>query len=52
MQNAEKLQLTRAHSQLQSGTPVAGAEHYNGMFDCFSKIVKNEGYVSRSRLPY
>ncbi|KAJ5562170.1 hypothetical protein N7461_000931 [Penicillium sp. DV-2018c] len=24
-------------------TPVAGVDHYNGMFDCFRKIVKNEG---------
>ncbi|KAJ5131832.1 hypothetical protein N7448_005990 [Penicillium atrosanguineum] len=27
-----------------TGVPVAGAEHYNGMFDCFSKIVKTEGF--------
>ncbi|OQD84743.1 hypothetical protein PENANT_c012G01461 [Penicillium antarcticum] len=24
-------------------TAIAGAEHYNGMFDCFRKIVKHEG---------
>jgi hypothetical protein len=33
------------YSQLQTKAAVAGAEHYNGMFDCFRKIVKNEGYV-------
>ncbi|OQD62999.1 hypothetical protein PENPOL_c010G05392 [Penicillium polonicum] len=29
--------------QLQTGPPVPGVDHYNGMFDCFRKIVKNEG---------
>ncbi|KAI2718538.1 hypothetical protein CBS147354_6553 [Penicillium roqueforti] len=29
--------------QLQSGPAVPGADYYNGMFDCFRKIVKNEG---------
>ncbi|KAF3011970.1 hypothetical protein E8E15_002942 [Penicillium rubens] len=28
---------------LQTGAPVPGVDHYNGMFDCFRKIVKNEG---------
>lgn len=32
------------HRQLQTGKGV-GADSYNGMFDCFSKIVRNEGYV-------
>ncbi|KAJ5893884.1 hypothetical protein N7495_005575 [Penicillium taxi] len=27
-----------------TGVAVAGAEHYNGMFDCFSKIIKTEGF--------
>ncbi|KAK3342526.1 mitochondrial 2-oxodicarboxylate carrier 1 [Neurospora tetraspora] len=31
------------HSQLQTGKPTAGVDHYNGMLDCFKKIVKNEG---------
>lgn len=29
------------YSQLQ--TNAAAGEGYNGMFDCFSKIIKNEG---------
>ncbi|POY72925.1 hypothetical protein BMF94_4086 [Rhodotorula taiwanensis] len=29
--------------QLQVGKPVAGAEHYNGMVDCFRKIIAKEG---------
>lgn len=32
------------HRQLQTGKGV-GADSYNGMFDCFSKIVRNEGYA-------
>jgi len=31
--------------QLQVGKPVAGAEHYNGMVDCFRKIIAKEGCV-------
>ncbi|KAJ6036162.1 hypothetical protein N7540_000441 [Penicillium herquei] len=27
-----------------SGVPVPGAEHYNGMVDCFRKIIKTEGF--------
>ncbi|KAJ6140910.1 hypothetical protein N7497_011803 [Penicillium chrysogenum] len=27
----------------ETGAPVPGVDHYNGMFDCFRKIVKNEG---------
>lgn len=34
----------RAYSQLQKGG-AAGEEAYSGMFDCFRKIVKNEGYA-------
>ena len=33
------------YSQLQSGTPLPGQDHYSGMLDCLRKIVKNEGYV-------
>lgn len=33
-------------SQLQQGAGAAGEEGYNGMFDCFRKIIRNEGYVS------
>jgi solute carrier family 25 (mitochondrial 2-oxodicarboxylate transporter), member 21 len=31
--------------QLQQGKGT-GADSYNGMVDCFKKIVKNEGYVN------
>jgi len=31
--------------QLQTGKG-AGADAYSGMIDCFSKIIKNEGYVA------
>lgn len=34
--------------QLQVGKPVAGAEHYNGMVDCFRKIIAKEGSVTAS----
>jgi hypothetical protein len=30
------------HRQLQTGAG-AGGESYNGMIDCFRKIIKNEG---------
>ncbi|KGO38610.1 Mitochondrial substrate/solute carrier [Penicillium expansum] len=30
-------------SNLQTGPAVPGVDHYDGMFDCFRKIVKNEG---------
>lgn len=36
--------LTGLNSQLQQGGGAPG-EGYNGMFDCFRKIIKNEGYV-------
>ena len=32
--------------QLQSGTAI-GEEGYNGMVDCFRKIIRNEGFVRR-----
>ena len=32
-----------AHRQLQQGKGIGG-EGYNGMVDCFQKIVKNEGF--------
>jgi hypothetical protein len=31
-------------SQLQSGAGT-GEEAYKSMFDCFAKIIRNEGYV-------
>ncbi|KAJ5436886.1 Mitochondrial carrier protein [Penicillium cf. griseofulvum] len=37
------LDVLKTRIQLQTGAPVAGVDHYNGMFDCFRKIVKNEG---------
>lgn len=36
------------YSQLQQGGGAPG-EGYNGMLDCFRKIIKNEGYAC---LPY
>ncbi|GAA5923386.1 hypothetical protein JCM3775_007523 [Rhodotorula graminis] len=33
----------KTRMQLQVGKPVAGAEHYNGMVDCFRKIIAKEG---------
>jgi hypothetical protein len=33
----------KTRMQLQVGKPVAGAEHYNGMVDCFKKIIAKEG---------
>lgn len=32
-------------SQLQTNVAAASEEGYNGMFDCFRKIIKNEGYA-------
>ncbi|KAJ5145493.1 uncharacterized protein N7515_000057 [Penicillium bovifimosum] len=37
------LDVLKTRIQLQTGPAVAGVDHYNGMFDCFRKIVKNEG---------
>ncbi|OQE11883.1 hypothetical protein PENFLA_c070G09512 [Penicillium flavigenum] len=37
------LDVLKTRIQLQTGAPVPGVDHYNGMFDCFRKIVKNEG---------
>ncbi|KAL6865732.1 hypothetical protein ACO1O0_001830 [Amphichorda felina] len=34
----------QADNQSQLQTSTGGAEHYNGMVDCFKKIVKNEGF--------
>ena len=31
-------------SQLQGKIPVPGQDHYTSMMDCFSKIIKNEGF--------
>ncbi|KXG45526.1 Mitochondrial carrier protein [Penicillium griseofulvum] len=41
--NVYPLDVLKTRIQLQTGAPVAGVDHYNGMFDCFRKIVKNEG---------
>ncbi|KAJ5248797.1 hypothetical protein N7468_000248 [Penicillium chermesinum] len=38
------LDVVKTRVQLQSGVATAGAEHYTGMFDCLSKIVKHEGF--------
>jgi len=35
------LDVVKTRVQLQTGT--GGADHYNGMLDCFRKIIKNEG---------
>ncbi|KAK7753188.1 hypothetical protein SLS62_004921 [Diatrype stigma] len=35
--------VTRTIRQLQTGTG-GGADSYNGMFDCFRKIIRNEGF--------
>ncbi|SCV73037.1 BQ2448_6962 [Microbotryum intermedium] len=37
------LDVVKTRMQLQVGKPVAGAEHYNGMVDCFKKIIAREG---------
>lgn len=36
--------LTLLRRQLQTGKS-AGADAYSGMIDCFSKIIRNEGFV-------
>ncbi|KAK6086702.1 Non-reducing end alpha-L-arabinofuranosidase BoGH43A 7 [Seiridium cupressi] len=36
------LDVVKTRVQLQTGTG-SGADHYNGMVDCFKKIVRNEG---------
>lgn len=35
--------------QLQTKVEVPGAERYNGMVDCFKKIIKSEGLVVESQ---
>ncbi|CAM1502032.1 Fc.00g040160.m01.CDS01 [Cosmosporella sp. VM-42] len=37
------LDVVKTRVQLQTNTAV-GADRYNGMLDCFSKIIKNEGF--------
>ncbi|RDW71993.1 hypothetical protein BP5796_08027 [Coleophoma crateriformis] len=37
------LDVVKTRVQLQTGTGT-GADHYNGMVDCFRKIIKNEGF--------
>ncbi|KAI9814417.1 MAG: hypothetical protein M1827_003273 [Pycnora praestabilis] len=41
------LDVVKTRVQLQSGKG-AGTEGYNGMVDCFRKIIKNEGYIDPS----
>lgn len=36
--------MVKTRVQLQTGAGT-GAEGYNGMLDCFKKIIKNEGYA-------
>lgn len=48
MYKERQLDIDTQRRQLQTGKGV-GADSYNGMFDCFSKIVKNEGYVLSSQ---
>jgi len=39
------LDVVKTRVQLQTGPAVpGGADHYNGMVDCFRKIIKNEGF--------
>jgi len=38
------LDVVKTRVQLQVGVGPAGADQYNGMVDCFRKIVKNEGF--------
>jgi solute carrier family 25 2-oxodicarboxylate transporter 21 len=38
------LDVVKTRVQLQTGK-VAGEEGYNGMVDCFRKIIKHEGYT-------
>lgn len=39
--------MVKTRVQLQSGKGV-GDDAYNGMVDCFRKIIKNEGYANRT----
>ncbi|KAL7276347.1 hypothetical protein RUND412_000650 [Rhizina undulata] len=43
------LDVVKTRVQLQDNT-AKGADRYNGMVDCFRKIIKNEGHYSFSRL--
>lgn len=38
------LDVVKTRIQLQGKVPVPGQESYNGMIDCFQKIVKTEGF--------
>ncbi|KAF7715081.1 Mitochondrial carrier protein [Penicillium ucsense] len=38
------LDVVKTRVQLQTGPAVPGGEHYNGMLDCFRKIIKQEGF--------
>ena len=46
-ENRYPLDVVKTRVQLQTGKG-SGADHYNGMLDCFRKIVKNEGYYPPS----
>jgi len=36
--------VVKTRVQLQGKVPVPGQDHYTSMIDCFSKIIKNEGF--------
>lgn len=38
------LDTIKTRIQIQGRVPVPGQDHYNGMVDCFRKIVANEGF--------
>jgi solute carrier family 25 2-oxodicarboxylate transporter 21 len=43
--NRYPLDVVKTRVQLQTGKGT-GANAYNGMLDCFQKIIRNEGYAS------
>ena len=45
------MRLLTTSRQLQTGKGT-GAESYNGMVDCFRKIVKHEGYEHATAINY
>lgn len=44
----ESAKQVKTRMQLQSKASAAGGEYYNGMVDCFRKIVAKEGCVGHS----
>lgn len=38
------MDVVKTRVQLQGKVPVPGQDHYTSMMDCFSKIIKNEGF--------